>query len=353
MPSLLSLMTAASLAAAQPYAPPLGPNPAVAGPRTQFLNLGSAHLSEFKAMQPAMLEPLLERLAKYRPTIITHEGLSGEQCEMMRLRPKYADTVKTYCWDASPAQTLAGMTQPQAEAEAERTLAEWAAARVQPSAAQRRRLALLFLAAGDRGSAWVQWLRLPAAERRAADGLDQKMVEALNRDGKPMNESYNVAAVLAARLGLERVHAVDDHSSDGPLTAVGEAHGKAMGVHFEGFKDHPLLKEYLAQAAQVKDGGSMLAFYRFMNEPARIQAQIEGDFGGAFANARIAPYGRYYGAWWETRNMRMLANIRAATITAPGARVLNVVGASHKPWYDTWMRQWADAEVIAVEPLLK
>jgi hypothetical protein len=125
-----------------------------------------------------------------------------------------------------------------------------------------------------------------------------------------------------------------------------------MAVHFGSFKDHPLLKEYLAHAAAVKDGPSMLSFYRFMNDPVRTQKQIEGDFGGAFGNARIAPYGRQYGAWWETRNMRMLANIREVTITAPGARVLNIVGASHKPWYDGWMRQWADAEVVPIEPYL-
>ena len=350
---VLAAAALSSAATANPYQPPLGPSPPVAGERTRFLNLGSAHLSEFKTMRPEMLEPLLARLARFKPAIITIENLSGEQCAMLRSSPRYADAVKSYCWDAAPAQKLAGLTQQQAETEADSMLAEWAMAKTVPTPAQRRRLALLLLAADERGSAWVQWLRLPAAERIPADGLDAAMVSVLNREGRPMNESYHVAAVLAARLGLDRVYAVDDHSSDGPLASAGTGFEQAMQAHFGSFKDSALLAEYQAAAARVTDGPSMLDFYRFMNEPARIDAQIRGDFGGAFGNAALGRYTRQYGAWWETRNMRMLANIRAATITSPGARVLSIVGASHKPWYDSWMRQWADAEVVPVEPYLR
>lgn len=352
MAALMSIAAAAGIAAANSFQPPLGVEPAVAGQRTQLLNLGSAHLSEFKSMRADMLEPLLQRLARFKPALITHEALSGEQCAMMRQSPKYAGAVKSYCWNAAPAQAAADLSQQEAELAADRTLSEWAAAKTAPTPAARRRLALLFLAAGDRGSAWVQWLRLASGERRAADGLTPDLVKVLSRDGAAMNESYNVAAVLAARLGLERIYAVDDHTSDGPVDGAGDAYGKAMSTHFEGFKDHPLLKDYQAASARVTDGPSMLAFYRYMNDPARMQAQIQADFGGAFANPRIAPQGRYYGAWWETRNLRMLANIRAATITFPGARVLNIVGASHKPWYDSWMRQWADAQVLQVDAVL-
>ena len=50
--------------------------------------------------------------------------------------------------------------------EAERLLADWPA---EPTAAQRRHLAAVFLAGGEQASALVQWLRLPATERRAGD----------------------------------------------------------------------------------------------------------------------------------------------------------------------------------------
>ena len=49
----------------------------------------------------------------------------------------------------------------------------------------------------------------------------------------------------------------------------------------------------------------------------------------------------------------MAANIRAAMAEHPGARVLNVVGASHHPWYDAWMRQMSDVELVPLAPFLR
>ena len=44
---------------------------------------------------------------------------------------------------------------------------------------------------------------------------------------------------------------------------------------------------------------------------------------------------------------------RAAMAEHPGARVLNIVGASHKPWYDGWMRQMSDVELVPLAPFLR
>ena len=154
----------------------------------------------------------MQRLVAYRPQLITIEQLSGSQCETMRNNPAvFGEVFENYCRDATPFQRVLRMTQAEAAADAERELATWPAA---PSPVQRRHLATVFLAAGDFGSAMVQWLRLPEAERRAADGLDAEALKFLTRANGRMNESYDVAAVVAARAGLERLYAIDDHTSD-------------------------------------------------------------------------------------------------------------------------------------------
>jgi len=48
----------------------------------------------------------------------------------------------------------------------------------------------------------------------------------------------------------------------------------------------------------------------------------------------------------------MAANIREAVATHPGARVLNIVGSSHKPWFDQWARQMGDTEVASAPDVL-
>ena len=58
-------------------------------------------------------------------------------------------------------------------------------------------------------------------------------------------------------------------------------------------------------------------------------------------------------AGWEIRNLRMVANIRETFREQPGARVLSIVGVSHKPWFDGWLRQLQGVDVVDVGPVLK
>ena len=351
---MFTVLTALALAAASPFTPPLGASPPVTGARTQVLNLGTPHLSEVASLKASQLEPLLVNLARFRPTIITIEGVAGEQCDKMRRAPRYKHAWDSYCVDPSAAQKATGLTQQQAETASEATFDRWnAPGAAAPTASDRRKLALILLAAGERGSAWVQWLRLAPAERIAADGLDADQLKILNRDGKKLNESYNIAAALAARLGLERIYAVDDHTSDGALLHAGTAYEQALTTHFTRGRESPLIKAYQARVAAVVDGPSMLGLYRYLNDPGTLEAQIQGDFGAAINTPALSAYTRQYAAWWDIRNLRMVANIRAAMAERPGARVLNVVGSSHRPWYDAWMRQMSDVEVVPLEPFLR
>src|SRR5690606_16118668 len=178
----------------------------LAGPRTQVLVLGSVHLSQLPEgadFKPDSLQPLLEKLAAYRPDVITIEALSGETCDLMRRHPTVylPEDVGMYCPDTAKAKAATGLDVPEAIAEVRRTLQAWPG---KPTDAQRRHLAALFLAAGDPASALVQWWQLPEAWRRAGDGLDEVLVQDLRaREGRD-NENFQVAARLAARLGLPR-----------------------------------------------------------------------------------------------------------------------------------------------------
>ena len=351
---MINALAALALAAATPFTPPLGARPPVLGPRTKVLTLGSPHLSEIKTIKPGMADPLLARLAIFRPTIITIEGVSGEQCDLFTRYARYRDALENYCVDAGPARKATGLTQAQADEQSDALLTRWSAPGTPaPTASERRKAALLLLAANERGSAWVQWLRLPPAERIAADGLDADMVKTLNREGRPANESYVVAAQLAARLGLERLYPVDDHSSDGALVHLGKPYDDALTARFTRFRTDPLYNAYRTRLAKVVDAATLLDFYRYLNSPAAVEENIQGDFGGSLTDPLAAPYGRSYVGWWEVRNLRMVANIRAAFAEHPCARVLNIVGSSHAPWYKSLMRQMADVEVVPIAPYLR
>jgi len=212
------------------------------------LVVGSSHLSNLpNSFTPDMVEPILQRLEKWKPTAVASENISCLQCDAMRRQgERSAEAVEAYCYDPAAAGNAAGLDVTAANAEAERMLADWPAT---PSAAQRRRLALVFLAAGEPASATVQWFRLPAAERRVDQGLTIELVAYLQAHLTRKSETELIAAQLAARPGLERVWSVDDQSFVG--APVDE---KAYGEAIERAWDNPANKARIAADQALQAG---------------------------------------------------------------------------------------------------
>jgi hypothetical protein len=64
-------------------------------------------------------------------------------------------------------------------------------------------------------------------------------------------------------------------------------------------------------------------------------------------------YPQMWVAGWEIRNLRMVANIRETFRERPGARVLSIVGVSHKPWFDAWLGQLQGVDIVDTAEMLK
>ncbi|QWP79282.1 hypothetical protein J5226_04575 [Lysobacter sp. K5869] len=317
------------------------------GPRTQVAVLGSTHLSGLpKDYDLKALEPLLERLAAFKPDVIAIEAVSGEDCDhLTRYRELFDGADESYCADTEAARKATGLDVHAAVVAVRQRYAEWPA---HPTPAQRRALASLLLAANDRPSALTQWLQLPPAERRAGDGLDAALAAQLDRlatDAR--NENYRIGAVLAARLGLQRVYAVDDHHADRITADAGKGYEAAVKAVWAGF-----VYPFAEREKALIDQGDLLGLYRRLNAPESQQAAIAGDFGANLREPSPERYGRQYVAWWEARNLRMAANLREAFGNRPGARVLDIVGASHKPYLEAYLRPMHDVEVVDVQALL-
>ena len=322
-----------------------------AGPPTEVLTLGSPHLSQIATtVTPAMMGPLLDKLAAFRPSLITAENVSGEQCDQLRrYATNYPGSFEAWCRAPEVAQKALGLDGPAAAAEVNKTLAAWPE---HPMPEARRRLAAAFLAAGEVPSARVQWLRLPAEERHAGEGLTDELVKLIERPGAKPNETYEVAAALAARLGLERIYLVDDHTSDGALPDEGQPFTDALQAAWKIAPSKAVAQERRMET-QLKTSADVLALYRFINRPDTLRLNIKADFGAALGQQTKSLYGRRYVAAWEVRNLRMVANIRAAVAARPGARVLNIVGSSHKPYYDAYFNMMHDVKLVDTEAVLK
>ncbi|NJB79615.1 DUF5694 domain-containing protein [Xanthomonas arboricola] len=324
----------------------------MAAPRTQVLVLGSVHLSQLpdgSDISAARLQPLLDRLAAYKPTIITTEDLSGETCDLMRRHPAVylPEDTTTYCPDTSEAARATGLDVPTALGQVRAALRSLPST---PTPAQRRHLAALFLASGEPPSALVQWLQLAPAEQRSGDGLDAALVARLRSMEQRPNESYQIAARLAARLGLQRVHPADDHTGDNVDLGDPAAYGKAIQAAWD--KAAPRASAMREREDQLASQGKLLELYRAINLPASQQLAIAVDFRAALSEGSPQHYGYRYVSGWEIRNLRMVSNVRASFADQPGARVLAVVGAMHKPWFDNWLGQLQGVDIVDAAQVL-
>lgn len=309
----------------------------------EVLVLGSPHLSGWpEGLKTSALAPMLDRLAAWKPQSIAVEAVSGADCDMMRRYPaRYSDSVDSYCWDPEIARKATGLDVAAATAEVERLLSSWPET---PVPAQRRRLAATFLAGGEQASALVQWLRLSPEERTTGDGLDQALVERLEKLRARQNENYLIAAPLAARLGLERVYSIDDHTSDRKI--VDE---KAFAAAMTAAWDNPVAAMRRAKDQELgkgaTTGSAILAAYRYYNGPEQAKLAYESDFGAALKDRSPERIGRRYVGYWETRNLRMAANVRDVLAEKPGQRMLVIVGASHKGYLDAYLQLMHDVQL--------
>lgn len=360
-------LTAAVVAAATAltFAPALAQRPfdprtyqdRVVGEPTQILVLATPHLSGAPdSFDPAVLEPLLDRLAAFRPDVITIEALSGESVQALwQYRDIYPEAATTYGWRtmtiAAMARQATQLDMPDAEAEARRLLAEWPPT---PTPAQRRRLAAVFLAAGDPHSALVQWWRLDPTERRAEDGVTAQLAEQLAGYETRRNENHLIAVRLAVRLGLERVYPVDDHADDDS--------GETFQQNFQAFSETGWIEEIMSderfrplrEAAQtLTTPDQTLSTYRMLNTRSAGQLDANMQWLSMLTRESQGHVGRARVALWETRNMRQAAHIREVTAQFSGRRVLVIVGSAHKPWFDAYLGMMTDVEIVDASRALR
>jgi len=209
---------------------------------------------------------------------------------------------------------------------------------------------------GEPWSALVQWLRLPVAERHAGDGLDDALVARLGALTNERNESNLIATALAVRLGLERLWSVDDHSADapdGPDPAERKAYQAAMDHAWDNAANRAREAAEVPLRRDLSQPGGLLAYYRFLNAPETPLLVYHGDFGAALTEPSPQRFGRQYVGYWETRNLRMVSNIRDVLGRYPGMRMLAIVGASHKGYYEAYLDQMHDVRLTDPQTVLR
>ncbi len=324
-------------------------------PTTKVMVLGLSHLDRApKAFDPAWLEPVLCRLRAYAPDVILTEAMSGEQLAgIAAYRAVRGNADK---WAGSTGAVAKSAQQALAIGPADAlATANMLSARPDPAPADRRRLAALFLAAGEPFSAATQWLQLPPTERIAGDGVIAAMKTAIEQFGAARSELASLAVALAVQLKRPRVYSAGDHLSDAALPddAAFDAALKANPAIIDGLnKATAELAPFSSKALSIDTPDRVLPAFRALNSARFGQLDAQAQWLSLQQSPTMGAVGRQRVAAWEAQNLRMATTIREVTAPIPGGKALLVVGAAHKPFIEAYLRTMTDIEILSVPAML-
>lgn len=324
-------------------------------PATQVMVLGVSHLDNApKGFDPAWLEPVMCRLRAYAPDVILTEAMSGEQLAAIdaykavrRDAGKWAGPTLSIARDA---QATLGISGPDAMAQANALIA-----RPNPTAADRRRLAALLLAAGEPFSAATQWLQLDPTERIAGDSVSETMKNRIERFGIGRGEIVSMAVALAVRLGRPRVYGAGDHLADVALpdnAAFSAAVKASPDIIAQLDKATPSLAPFGSKALALDAPDRVLPVFRTLNSPAFAKADAQAQWLSLQQSPKLGAMGRQRVAAWEAQNLHMATTVREITASIPGGKALLIVGAAHKAFIEAYLRMMTDITIVSVPAML-
>jgi Family of unknown function (DUF5694) len=321
--------------------------------KTQILVLGSKHLRELgDKFKPKFVDNLIETLKRFKPDLICVENLSGEVIERMQ-RGGDEDTAKqfasTHIRFAKKAQKLVSLSRVEAE-ERSRKLSHQ-----KLTIPKRLELILTFLAAYDSNSAALQWSYLPQKVRETTNKIPKDIRSFLDKALTKPNEVISVGVRLARELGLQTLAAIDDfpaldtypYSQDEYVAFLMEAH-KYISNKYRAFNE-----EFRRRYQKALEQADLLPYYRYLNSPKVCQMLLEIECLSWLQINHPSKLSRVKLADWEIRNLVMTAYIRRASALYAGKRVLVIVGCSHKPLFDRYLKQLTDVEVVQFRELEK
>lgn len=149
------------------------------------------------------------------------------------------------------------------------------------------------------------------------------------------SEEQQIGFRLAKKLGLKKVHCVDENARYYPDadSILNNRNGEPFKKLMNYFYDNPdsNLREYSSKKNMLKEEG-IIAKLKFINSDAELKKQLGyGYLMGIFKyETETNPYfgPDYVSGWWFNRNLRILRNIQKIGAKSED-RVLVVFGAGH------------------------
>jgi hypothetical protein len=92
--------------------------------------------------------------------------------------------------------------------------------------------------------------------------------------------------------------------------------------------------------------GDLLPLYVYLNSEEYVRRDIESQWQILFKAKLSSGLAQTRVAYWDVRNMGIVANIRRAMALHPAQKMLAVIGASHKGFLDALLAECMDVKIV-------
>lgn len=358
--TVLLLVFSSSLAQAQnPDSSPLAtdlPDSAA----TKVFVLGSMHFSDFEErFETSMIDSLMTALRDFAPQAVAVERLPGRDIAAMeRWGGPYKKYVQqdyfggTFLHHGHLIRKQAGWSWSEANRQADSILVVARSAPDAFSVEDRLALTRSLTAAYRLPSAFLQWKSLSPEERSAQDVLPDTTIEDLNKRLDAANEVYTIGTRLAHERGLQRLYPIDYQAHRIPKAEVSSLYGATMDSVGKALMSHPTIERMFALQKSGLTSGSLLPLFRYINTEKWSRDRVDLHWKELLRRPTPENAGAAGVALYEMRNLHMVGRIQRMVAQHPGERVLVVVGASHKPFFDAYLRQMMGVKVVDADAVL-
>jgi hypothetical protein len=201
-------------------------------------------------------------------------------------------------------------------------------------------------------SAFLQWKYLSPEKRSTQSVLPDTTAEDLTERLDTANETYTIGANLAQERGLQRLYPMDYQAQRIPKSEIAPLYNTVMDSVGKKLMSAPMVKRTFALQKSGLKSGSLLPMYRYMNTAKWSHERVDLHWKELLRRSTPEDVGQAGVALYETRNLEMVGEIQRMVSQHPGERVLVVVGGSHKPFFDAYLRQMMGVKVVDAETVL-